>query len=133
METTQEALKNAQIDEILSICNAFRLQKRAKSQGDFAKILGVDQNTLSSVLHGRGAYSTENLLKRARQVADESGVQISGNNNHIVGGDEMSGHAQKNLGRQTDLQPLISEMAAQREMYDRHISRLLDIVEKMQS
>jgi len=43
----------------------------AKTQGDFAVLLGINRNVLSAALNGDEKYLTDNLIKKARKFQDE--------------------------------------------------------------
>ena len=122
--------KTPEIDEILWSFNALRMQKVVQTQGDFAKLLGIYQNTLSAILNQRAGYKPQKALDRVRDIMREKGLQyISVNGSTMTGNNNIGGTQVV-----TDsTAALINEMTAQREMYAEHISRLLSIIERQQT
>ena len=106
------------------------MQKVVQTQGDFAKLLGIDQNTLSAILNQRAGYKPQKALDRVRDIMREKGLQyISVNGSTMTGNNNIGGTQVV-----TDsTAALINEMTAQREMYAEHISRLLSIIERQQT
>ena len=41
-----------------------------RTQGDFAKLIGINPTNLSKVLNGNEAYLTENFLSKVRSAAE---------------------------------------------------------------
>ena len=122
------------IEELYDIAMYHNL---VKNKSEFAKFIGSDKSTLSHAFKRTAGVSVPNivtkaehaLLKAGINVENESGVQVV----NSTTGDILGENAQKNLAEKTDTRLLITEMAAQREMYAQHINRLLGIIEKMQS
>lgn len=121
--------QNAQ-EELREMYNAARSQGKAHTQKEFAELVGIHPANLSAIFNGAMPI-TEAMMQRITNAAKLAGILQNGDNNTIAGGDVLGDSAQKNLG--TDIQPLIGEMAAQREMYAAHVDRLLGIIEKMQT
>lgn len=130
MKTTENLSKNDQIAAILYAFNALRLQKVVKTQKDFSRILGINEQTLSSALRGRDGYLTDSLMRKiSAQMQAEYGINIydqqgalnlAGASSVVVEGD------QKILGGDNEKWfTLVSEK-------DRQIDRLLALLEREQ-
>ena len=66
------------------VSRAFRLLQThgiVKTQGDFARLLGVSQNTLSAAKNGNEMYLTDNLIEKIEMILDQAAVQDKGKPN----------------------------------------------------
>ena len=87
------------------------------NQAQFAKLIGVDRSAVSNgIRKGASPY----LLLRAEKILQENGI-IIGENNGTIEQSETS----------PDFSDILQEMAAQREMYDRHLSEAFSIIKSL--
>ena len=113
----------------------------AKSKKDVAEKVGISPQLLSRYLAAK-TTPTPQMLNRIAEAAgggfDDNWVQygigemfatapVINNSGKI--GDNLT---QQGMPPQT-IDTLVGEMREQREMYDRHVQRLLTIIEKMQA
>lgn len=125
--------RNFSSQDLNALYNKARSTGKCHTQKEFAEIVGINKGVLSSLMSG-AAPLTDGMYKRIESAAQSSGIlqaDIIDSTIQNAGGDIMGDNAQKNLSP-SGIEPLISEMAAQREMYASHIDRLLGIIEKMQ-
>ena len=62
-------------DKMSLVERAFRqlqAEGKVKTQGDFARLLGVSQNTISAAMNGNETYLTDNLLKKVNKFYEEN-------------------------------------------------------------
>lgn len=88
----------------------------------FAQLLGVDKSVISNALN-KGA--SVNLLLKAEKILQEHGVFINGES--VTTRDNINNETPQ----ENNIAPLVAEMAAQREMYDKHLSEALRIISKL--
>lgn len=127
MKTDKNTPKTAEIDEILHLYSQFRAKSLAKSQGEFAKLVGIDQSTLSATVHNQAGYSATNLLEKVRRAARQHGIEVSASNN------SQALQVGDNYGEQKILSSDNARWFDLCAEKDKQIDRLLGIIEKMQS
>ena len=101
--------------------NAARSAGLAGTQLEFAKLVGANPSSISRAISGDPVYLTEKLVFRVEKILQEKGV--------IVG--DNSGTIQQTETTSPDLSGVLAEMAAQREMYDRHLSEAFSIIKSL--
>ena len=62
--------KTEKIALIVDAYNQLRVRGIVKTQGDFAQLLGVSQNSLSGAKHGDDRYLTDSLIERVRALVN---------------------------------------------------------------
>lgn len=60
--------KSEKIALIVDAYNQLRVRGIVRTQGDFARLLGVSQNSLSGAKHGDDRYLTDSLVERVRAL-----------------------------------------------------------------
>lgn len=70
-----KVVKNMEKEEKIEfVSKSFRLlqsQGRVKTQGDFARLLGVSQNSISAAKNGDERYLTDSLIEKIQAVLDQ--------------------------------------------------------------
>ncbi len=107
--------KTKEQEELLRILNLSRLQGVAKSQKAFAKIIGIDPSTISSMLNGSMSI-TRQMMKRIRDAVTIAGVVIEGNGNATASSPNSTAQV---LSR--DMSALIKEMGEQRRSFEEQL------------
>lgn len=123
MENTS---KNTDFGEILQIYEAIKLKNLAKTQKDFAALLGIDPNTLSAALHNRARYNSDKVLRKARALAQAHGIEVKADNS------SQALQVGDNFGEQKILSSDNARWFDLCAEKDKQIDRLLGIIEKMQ-
>ena len=59
----------SKLERLEAALNRIRIEKRVRTQGELAAILGVSQSTLSAALNNGTRYLTESLVHRAEMLA----------------------------------------------------------------
>lgn len=69
----------SKLERLEAALNRIRIEKRVRTQGELAAILGVSQSTLSAALNNGTRYLTESLVHKAEMLAGPPAppVQIS--------------------------------------------------------
>lgn len=102
-----------------------------KNQKEFAKLIGVENSSLSHALKNDGRVSLPNTIKKAEHALMMRGVSIEGSNvgdgimQNVSGSNNTVGVPPKNFYHEEEWFALVAEK-------DRQINRLLSIIEKMQ-
>lgn len=133
MKTTEKSPKNAKFDAIWYAFNTLRVQNIVNSQKDFAKLLGINEQSISSALRGVDAYLTDSLLFKVDafmkeqygiNIYDQQGtLNMAGGSTMVVEGD------QKILGNENDSERWFSLV----DEKDKQIDRLLSLLEREQA
>lgn len=125
--------RNAQINEILGAFYKLRAQNAVKSQRDFARLVGVSEQTLSAALRGRDRYMTDSLYEKVKTALQDFSIEIkdiSDLSGLSAGGDIIiEDKSQKNLPAQDENVPRLLDMLSDR---DAQINRLLTLLENEQ-
>lgn len=121
--------KTKEQEELRYLLNVSRLQGVAINQKGFAKVIGIDPATVSSMLKGKLPI-TPQMMKRIKDAITSAGVVIEGNGNATATGPNSM--AQVISG---DIGTLIAEFAEQRKAYvdqlkvkDEQISKLTNML-----
>ena len=102
-----------------------------KNQKEFAKLIGVENSSLSHALKNDGRVSLPNTIKKAEHALMMRGVSIEESNvgdgimQNVSGSNNTVGVPPKNFYHEEEWFALVAEK-------DRQINRLLSIIEKMQ-
>ena len=100
--------KTKEQEELLSLLNSARSQRRVRTQKEFAEMIQLSPTYLSQLLVGSKEI-TKQMLKRIKDAVNAAGVVIEGNGNATATGPHST--AQVLSG---DLSALIKEMGEQR-------------------
>lgn len=110
------------------IQKAYRLAQTAglcRTYAEFAELIGVNPTTISRAKDGDPRYMTNSLVFKAEKILQEHGVFINGES--VTTRDNTNNETPQ----ENNIAPLVAEMAAQREMYDKHLSEALRIISKL--
>ncbi len=121
-------------NELKSLYNQARLAGLCSTQKEFARILNMNEISMSMAMNGDERYLTDNLFSKIERLFAEHNIQTVNENNGTVI------NQQKNFNTSDATQTpsiemykaLIEEMRATRIEKDRQIDRLLTIIENMQ-
>lgn len=108
-------------ERLLYLYNLARMANLCKTQKEFADFLRMNENTISSAMRGKSAYLTDNFFIKIENALEEAGVRIDGDNNVVQTGDNNT-----NTPQDATSLAILRELSAAREMYDRHLSRVLE-------
>lgn len=130
---TENLPKEAKIAAILYAYNTLRVKKCVNSQKEFAQVLGMTEQTLSSAMRGKENYLTDNLMRKIADymqnnhginIYDQQGtLNMAGGSTMVVEGD------QKILGNENDSERWFSLV----DEKDKQIDRLLSLLEREQA
>lgn len=82
--------KNEKTAFITEAFQQLRLAGVVKTQGDFARMLGISQNSLSAAKNGDERYLTENLITRIQAIIDQP-QQTAGESIPVIPTEAMAG------------------------------------------
>ena len=63
------------LEYVTRIFYAARMRGICKTQGDFARLLGMNNGTISKALQGDDRYLTDNFIKRVQTWAQQRGLE----------------------------------------------------------
>lgn len=89
------------------------------SKKEFADMLGVSRTNMYR-------NASQLTIMKAEKILQSRGITIDGEQNGIV-----QNGIENNATQENNIAPLVAEMAAQREMYDKHLSEALRIISKL--
>ena len=95
------------------------------NQKQFASLLGISPTTISRALANDARYITPSLTFKIEKILSEKGVVIGSNTGIVQNGENTITETSP------DLSGMLAEMAAQREMYDRHLSEAFSIIKSL--
>lgn len=137
MKNEENIQKSGKIAAIMYSYNVLRMKNAVKSQKDFANLLGVNEQTISSALRGRDGYLTDNLMRKiSAYMQREYGIDIYNASDITIASGNNVGGDQKILGGgdvEAVVDKLTEEMRLQREQYAAQFERLLNMLEREQS
>ena len=107
--------KTKEQEELQSLLNSARSQRRVRTQKEFAEMIQLSPTYLSQLLVGSKEI-TKQMLKRIKDAVKSADVVIEGNGNATATGPNST--AQVLSG---DLSALIKEMGDQRRSYEEQL------------
>ena len=124
--------KTKEQEELRYLLNISRLQGVASNQKEFAKVIGIDPSTISSMLKGTLPI-TRQMMKRIKDAITSAGVVIEGNGTATATGPNSTAQVIS-----ADVSTLIAEFAEQRKVFvdqlkvkDEQISQLTGMLHEM--
>lgn len=125
--------RNAQINEILGAFYQLKAQKVVKSQREFARLVGVSEQTFSAAIRGREGYMTDSLYEKVKTSLRNINIEIKDISelSGLSAGRDITivDESQKNLPEPSDSLPRLLSMLDEKDM---QINRLLTLLENEQ-
>ncbi|MCM1354721.1 MAG: hypothetical protein NC229_08685 [Bacteroides sp.] len=123
----EENVITEKVAKLTKMFNTARLRGQCRTQQDFANFIGINNISLSKALNGEEKYLTDNLFKKIETKFAECGIITD--NITVSNGSVAQVGENNQLTQQTDnttTSRLLDEMKAQREMYDKQMTLLLE-------
>ena len=132
MKNDEKPDKTTQMNAILYAFYALKAKKVVKSQRDFARLVGVHEQSLSAAMRGQDQYLTESLVRKIEEFATEHEIDIWQPAGFIIQGDGGRAHIGSETSVNTDNSEQVTRLLGMLDERDAQISRLLTLLENEQ-